>query len=146
MRIGEWAIVFCKIPAKNEQLEYAWAMGRISAIRSDGQAEVINPIPYRPDGMLDVLNPISPPGPYVCKDVIQIGDWVRGTCSMDAQNGKLKGLWIQGVLCTFRPSGGVEVMSTKSPTPYICNNVLPCPDMPGPRAFVEEWRRRLGVS
>ncbi len=144
MQIGKWARAFCTMPSQNGTLKSHWVMGVLSAIRPDGTAELMNPVLIVPDETVTVTSP----GPYICHSVMQIGDWVRAYCTMDAQNGKSRGKGAMGVLSAFRPDGTVEVMSPISPPgPYICNEVWPAPDVPisSSSAFVKEWRKRLGV-
>ncbi|MBA2391892.1 MAG: hypothetical protein H0V70_04025 [Ktedonobacteraceae bacterium] len=146
MQISKWARAFCTMDPQNGILKSHWVMGVLSAVRSDGTVELMSPIPFGPNGTLDVISPRPAPGPYICKEVMQIGDWVRAYCTIDAQNGKSRSRAAMGVLSAFRPDGTVELMSPITPPgPYICNQVLPAPDMPGPPVFVKEWRKRLGV-
>lgn len=142
MQIGKWARAFCTMDARNGALKSRWVIGILSAIHPDGKVELTYTVPIPPDDMETVASP----GPYICDSVMQLGDWVRAYCTMDAQNGQRKGAGVQGVLYAFRPDYTVEVMSPITPIgPYICNQVWPCPDMPGPPAFIKEWRKRLGV-
>lgn len=107
MQIGEWARVFCTGDAQNGALKHRWVMGVLSVIRSDGDAEIMNPRPLVASEKLDVISP----GPYICEEVIQIGDWIRGIRAKDAQNRGLRGDNFQGWVSRFRPDGTVEVIS-----------------------------------
>jgi hypothetical protein len=149
MQIGKWARVLCTEDIQNGALKGRWIMGVLSAIRSNKEAEIMNPLPLRAGEMLNVTNP----GPYICECVIQVGDWIRAYCTEDAQNGERKGHAMQGVLSRFRPDGAVEVMTSfypAAPGPYICNPAWDDHDAekaalnwPASREFIKKWRKRL---
>jgi tetratricopeptide (TPR) repeat protein len=56
--------------------------------------------------------------------LFRAGDWVKGCCIEDEQNGKMKGE--SGGLSAIRTDGTIEMMSVKrSSSPYICSNYWP---------------------
>lgn len=135
MQVGKLARAFCEEKS-------CWVVGIVSAILPDEKAEIMNPIPIvGSDGTAKVMSP----GRYICKDVMQIGDMVRGYCTPDERNGKFRSSGIQGVVTAIHPDGTLEIMTPVSDSgPYFSQWATPVRE-----TFISEatkqWRKRLGI-